>query len=906
LSTRILSIGRIVAASTRQPLIVLFLVGGLTLAALVFIAQNFAMTADTSQLISQRLEWRQRELAFEAAFPQFNNLTMVVVDGATPELADDAARRLAAALKERQDLFQTVRWPDGGPFFEREGLLLLPSDDVEAATSSLIRAAPLLVRLTADPSLRGALVVLTDMLQGLKQGEVSLQDIEPTMTAFSKTFEDAVAGRPAFFSWRTVFSGDKSPDLREIRHVLLVQPVMDYAALEPGAAASEAIRNIAQSLGLDPAHGVTVRLTGPVPLADEEFASLAQDVHLVLGTMLAALFGILWLAVRSVRVVLAIAVTTLIGLVLTAAAGLLVVGRFNLLSMAFIPLFVGLGVDFSLQFSVRALAKRLVQPTREAALAETGASIGRPLALSAAAIGAGFFAFLPTSYIGVAELGTIAGLGMIVALALSIVLLPALLVLLRFPAARMEEVGLTMLAPVDRFVTQHRFGVLAWALVAAIVSVALLPLVRFDFDPLNLKSPKVESMTTLRALAADPDRTPYAINVLAPSFAEAQALAQRLGALPEVSHVVTLQSLLPSQQTEKLEAVGDAAAVIEPALQGASRRPAPSDEELQTRLASTEAALQSAVYEAKEGPASLAVLRLAKALAELKAATPEVRARAQAAVTVPLQATLDQVRTQLKASPVTIDTLPPDLVADWTTKDGRVRLQVLPRAGRTDNEFLRRFAAAVQTVAPNATGAPIYTSASADTVVEAFLQAAAYSGIVIIVLLAVVLRRARDVVLTMLPGLLSGLLTFATCGILGLPLNFTNIIALPLLFGVGVAFNIYFVMAWRAGETAMLTSSLMRAVVFSALATATAFGALWLSTHPGTASMGRLLMISLGWELLVTLLFRPALLARSPQGKPWFSGFAVGATSLVGPIFDRVLYKRSARIEGAIAPHTTN
>jgi uncharacterized protein len=868
-SIRILSIGRIVAASSRHPLIVLMLVGVLTLAALVFTAQNFAMTADTSQLISKRLEWRQRGLAFEAAFPQFNNLAMVAVDGATPELADDAARRLVAALKERRDLFQTVRWPDGGPFFEREGLLLLPSDDVEAATSGLVRAAPLLVRLTADPSLRGALVVLTDILQGLKQGEVSLQDIEPTMTAFSKTFEDAVAGRPAFFSWRTFFSGNKSSDLRQTRHVLLVQPVMDYAALEPGAAASEAIRTIARSLGLDRAHGVSVRLTGPVPLADEEFGSLAQDAHLVLGTMLAALFGILWLAVRSVRVVLAIAVTTLIGLVLTAAAGLLLVGRFNLLSIAFIPLFVGLGVDFSIQFSVRALAKRLVQPTREAALAQTGASIGRPLALSAAAIGAGFFAFLPTSYIGVAELGTVAGLGMIVAFALTIVLLPALLALLRFPPARIAEVGITLLAPVDRFVTRHRFGVLASALVAAIVSMALLPLVRFDFDPLNLKSPKVESMTTLRALAADPDRTPYAINVLAPSLAEAQALAQRLGALPEVSNVVTMQSLLPTRQTEKLEAVADAAAVIEPALEAVSLRPPPSDEELQTRLASTEAALQSAVHEAREEPASLAVLRLANALAELKAATPEVRARAQAAVTVPLHATLDLIGTELKASPVTIGTLPPDLVADWMARDGRVRLQVLPLAGRTDNEFLRRFAAAVQEVAPNATGAPIDTSASADTIVEAFAQAGAYSGVVIIVLLAAVLRRARDVVLTLLPTLLSGLLTFATCGLLGLPLNFTNIIALPLLFGMGVAFNIYFVMAWRAGERGMLTSSLMRAVVFSALTTATAFGALWLSSHPGTASMGRLLMIALGWELLVTLLFRPALLARSPQSELW-------------------------------------
>jgi hypothetical protein len=858
-------IGRTVAASARHPWIVLFLAGVLTVAALLFTAKNFAMTADTAQLISQRLDWRQREFAFEAAFPQLNNLTMVVVDGATPELADDAARRLTAALKDRRDLFHTVRWPSGGPFFEREGLLFPALDDVRSATDGLVKAAPMLVQLRSDQSLRGVLAALSGMLSAVKSGEVSLKDIEPAATAFSETFEDAVAGRPAYFSWRTFFTGKKSIS-RETRHILLVQPVLDYAALEPGAAASDAIRQIARSLSLDPAHGVSLRLTGPVPLADEEFASLAEDVQYVVGAMIASLLGILWLAVRSGRVVLAILVTTLAGLVLTAAAGLLVIGRFNLISMAFIPLFVGLGVDFSIQFSVRALAERLVHSSREAALVQAGSGIGRALALSAAAIGAGFFAFLPTSYVGVAELGAIAGFGMVVAFVLSIVLLPALLVLLRFPLPRMAEVGFTMFAPIDRFVHRYRRGVLAVSLAVAVVAMALLPLVRFDFDPLNLKSPKSESMTTLQALAADPDWTPYAINVLARSPQEAETLSPRLAALPEVSRIVTLQSFIPTQQKDKLDLIASAASVIVSAFDDVSFRKPPSDEELQKRLASTGAALQSAAGQAEEGPASRAVRRLADVLNQLKAATPDVRSRAQLAVTSPLHVTLDQIRAELKAGPVTVETLPPELVEDWITKDGRARLQVLPSSGRTDNEFLRRFSAAVLNIAPNASGAPINTSASGDTVVEAFLQAGVYSAVAVIVLLALVLRRVVDVMLTMAPVLLSGLLTFATCAILDLPLNFANIIALPLLFGVGVAFNIYFVTAWRAGETSMLSSSLMRAVVFSALTTATAFGALWLSHHPGTASMGRLLMISLGWELLVTILIRPALLARPPTG----------------------------------------
>ena len=863
MSTRTSLIGRTVAASARHPWIVLFLAGVLTVAALLFTARNFAMTADPGQLISQRLDWRQRELAFDAAFPQLVDLTMIVVDGATPELADDAARRLTAALKDRRDLFHTVRWPSGGPFFEREGLLFLSLDAVRSATDGLIKAAPMLVRLKADQSLRGVLVALSDMLSAVRSGETSLQDIEPAVTAFSETFEDAVSGRPATFSWRTIFSGRKSTH-RETRHVLLVQPVMDYAALEPGAAASDEIRRTALSLGLDKAHGVNVRLTGPVPLADEEFASLAQDVQYVLGAMIAGLLGILGLAVRSVRVVLAILVTTLTGLVLTAAGGLLVVGRFNLISMAFIPLFVGLGVDFSIQFSVRTLAERLVHPSRAAALVEAGASIGRALALSAAAIGVGFFAFLPTSYVGVAELGAIAGFGMVVAFVLSIVLLPALLILLRFPQPRMAEVGFTMFAPLDRFVNRHRRGVLAVSLVAAVGAMALLPWVRFDFDPLNLKNPQSQSMTTLHTLAADPDWTPYAINVIARSPVDAQTLSPRLAALPEVSRVVTLLSFVPKRQEEKLDLIAGAASVLEDAINDVSLRKPPSDEELKKRLATTVAALHSTAGQVEEGPASRALLRLADALDRLKAATPDVRSRAEQAVTVPLRITLDQIQSQLKASPVTVETLPTELVQDWMTKDGRARLQVLPSSGRTDNEFLRQFSAAVLNIAPNASGAPISTSASGDTVVQAFLQAGSYSAIAIVVLLLLVLRRTVDVMLTTAPVLLSGLLTFATCALLDLPLNFANIIALPLLFGVGVAFNIYFVTAWRAGETAMLSSSLMRAVVFSALTTATAFGALWLSRHPGTATMGRLLMISLGWELLVTIIVRPALLARPP------------------------------------------
>jgi hopanoid biosynthesis associated RND transporter like protein HpnN len=364
-------------------------------------------------------------------------------------------------------------------------------------------------------------------------------------------------------------------------------------------------------------------------------------------------------------------------------------------------------------------------------------------------------------------------------------------------------------------------------------------------------------MATLADLANDPDWTPNTINVIAPSAAVAGPIAQRLAALPEVSRVVTLASFVPEGQAEKLELIRAAAQRLGPML-GVPAAPPPSDEENRQALASTASLLRQAA------PSSDAAQRLAGALDRLDQASSVARAAAAQAVVLPLGVMLERVRALLQAGPVTLEQLPADIVTDWIARDGRARIQAFPRRELETDDGLYRFARAVQGVAPDATGVPISIRAAGDSVVAAFLQAGAWSFLAIVAILAAALRRVRDVVLTMVPVLLSGLLTFATSALLDLPLNFANIIALPLLFGVGVAFNIYFVMAWRAGETAPLQSSLMRAVVFSALTTATAFGALWLSSHPGTASMGRLLMVSLGWELLVTLLFRPALLAVPP------------------------------------------
>jgi hopanoid biosynthesis associated RND transporter like protein HpnN len=850
-------LGHLVALSGRHARAVLLV--GLVVASLavVYASQHFAMSTDTEALISPKVDWRRHQAAMDAAFPQNTDTTLVVIDGATPELAESATSRLTAALTTRADLFKNIERPDGGAFFAKEGLLFQSEAEVKATTNQLIGSQAFLGPLAADPSLRGLMTALSTLTSGVQAGAINLQAIDKPLKSLGDALEQVEAGKPTYFSWEAMLDqgGGQAPALRRF---ILVQPKLNYDDLTPGADSSDAIRKAAAALALDPAHGVTVRLTGSVPLSDEEFASLSDKAWLVGGAMLATMLVMLWLAVRSVRIVLAIVLTTVGGLILTAAAGLMAVHRFNLISVAFIPLFVGLGVDFGIQLSVRFRAERQTEADITKALAAAASGIGSALVLAATAITVSLFTFLPTSYVGLSELGVIAGIGMVIALVLALTVLPALLVVLR-PPRQTQEVGNRHLAPLDRFLVRRR-GLVLWIFaLSMIASIVSLYWVRFDFNPLHLKNPRGEAMATLTALMNTPDQSPNTIDVLTPSIAQADALARNLAGLPEVAQALTLSSFVPEDQAPKLAMIQDAETLLDPTLNPFDIQPAPSDADVVASLQKTSADL-AAVAKDGSDEGSADARRLSKALSALAEGPPALRAAASQTLIPPLNTLLDQMRSLLQAEPVTIDSLPPQLKADWMSKTGQARVQVFPKGPSNDNPTLVRFSQAVREAAPNASGGPISVQEAGNTISLAFIEAGVLSFAAITVLLLIVLRSLRETAFTLAPIVLSIFLTLGTCVVIDQPINFANIIAFPLLFGVGVAFHIYFVMAWRDGARDLLQSSLARAVFFSALTTGAAFGSLMLSSHPGTASMGKILMISLVWTLVCALLFEPALL----------------------------------------------
>jgi hopanoid biosynthesis associated RND transporter like protein HpnN len=849
---------QIVRTCTRFATLTLLVGLVLATAAGYYTVGHFAINTDINTLISSNLDWRQRDQQFDKAFDR-DAMILAVVDAPTPEQTSAAAAALEQKLKDDKTNFQSMQPLGSGEFFDKNGLLFLPTDEVGKVAGQFGAAAPLIEIMAGDPSIRGLTGALETGLAGVKRGEVKLDNTARPFNMISQTVEDILNKKNASFSWRELTSDTPLGD-SDRRAFIEFKPVLDYNSLEPGKEATDAIRSAAVELDFPGKYQARVRLTGPVPIANEEYATV-QDGAITngIGTVLVVLL-ILWLALHSAKIIFAVFVNLFIGLSLTTAAGLLMVGSLNLLSIAFAVLFVGLGVDFGIQFSVRYRSERFKNDNLSQALEEAARRSAVPLSLAAMATAAGFLCFMPTDYKGISELGEIAGAGMLIAFTSSITVLPAMLKLLN-PPGESEPVGYAFLAPLDRFLERHRIPIIVGTLLVAIAGMPLLYFMKFDFNPMNLRNPKAESIATFLDLRKDPNTGANAIDVMTNSETDAKAIEAKLEKLPEVLRVMSLDSFVPEDQAPKLKLIAQAAKVLGPALNPDSIDAPPSDQENIDSLKSAAENLRKTAGDGK-GAGAVASRRLGDALARLAASDEATRNKAQTIFITPLKVVLEQLKSALQAQPVSLQTLPADLVNSWRAKDGLMRVEALPRGDPNDNDNLRKFAAAVLAAEPTAIGGPVSILKSGDTVVNAFVHAGAYALLVISLLLWITLRRITDVLLTLVPLLVAGAVTLEICVLIKLPLNFANIVALPLLLGIGVAFKIYYVTAWRSGRTNLLQTSLTRAIFFSALTTATAFGSLWLSSHPGTSSMGKLLALSLVTTLAAVLLFQPALMGK--------------------------------------------
>lgn len=836
----------------------------------VYTARNLGMDSNTTNMLSEHLPFRANYEHYKKIFPhdQEMDTLLLVLDAPTPEQAHVASERLTARLQQDSTHVHDIYLPGGGAFFERNSLLYESVPELGRMTDRLAAAQPLIARIATDPSLHTFASVLTVAVEELRTGRN--MELGPVLDGVSATLDARLAGMPRALSWQALMRGEAQKS--SYRELIMVRPKLDYTQLFAAEQSIVALRAMAQDINLTADGPVRLRVTGEVALADEELKSAMHGTQHAGLLALALVAVVLYFALRTPGAILTVLLCLALGLLLTAAFATAAVGHLNVISIAFAVLYVGLGVDFAIHFLLRyheILETGL--PAKEA-MHQAGGDAGDSLTACAITTAIGFYAFMPTAYRGVAELGLIAGTGMLISLLVTLTLAPALQRYLpRRPAAASgveKPLGKVLALPL-----KQRKMVYAVTLMALLAAVAALPRIEFDYNLLNLQDQRGEAVRTFHDLLAETEHTPWHAVALANDPVAAGHLAQRLASLPEVSKVVTLLDFVPAEQQEKLSLIEEMALTLgpltlPPASPAASRY---TSAQQRTALAALASKLDQFIAERPDHPTAVTARTLKSALAELlvrfDAASADDKNKLLQAVNEDLLAmlpsALQRLHTSIEATPFAQEDLPQELSMRWHSQTGQYRIAVYPAENINDNEALRRFVRAVQQQAPQATGAPVISLEAGEAVVQAFIQAfsLALAGITLVLLLL-----SRSVVATLLvltPLLLAALFTGAFAVLLGVPFNFANIIALPLLLGIGIDSSLHMVHRSRSDGTAnedLMHTSTTRAIFYSALTSLVGFGSLMFSSHQGTASMGVLLTVGLALTLICVLVILPALL----------------------------------------------
>jgi len=845
-----------------------------TVGVLVYTIKNLQIETDLSDMISDRLPYRRLEKEFQKAFPQLENTILVVIDAETPEAARHERDRLVERLKKEMNLFKRVYLPGSGEFFDKNGLLYLSVKDLQDLADNLATVQPLFGLLSRNFSLRGIFSVIERVIDQHEDTE-QVERLIPLFDRLRMAFESAASGRPYQVSWQELMFG-KGAAREASRQFIILEPNLQTNTLSSGEAAIEAVHRIRDELGRHEASGVTVRLTGDVVLAYENLLAVrsGMGISTLLSFMLVA--AALVIGLGSLRLVFASLLTLLLGLVWTLGFAVAAVGHLNLISVTFGVLFIGLGIDYGIQFCFR--YRELVASGAEHREASVTTAKGMGVSLRLCTVGAaiGFYSFLPTAYTGVSELGLIAGTGMFINLFATLTVLPALLALMPLKKDRNREFtfGKTFSLVPYKHVRVIRIG----AMVTAIVAFFFVLKISFDYNPLNLYDPNSEGVSTIKELFKDAKASPWTISVLARNAKEAEEIGARLRGFRQVKEVVTLADFVPDNQSEKLGIISDMALLMPPGLENLKPENLSYGQKVSS-LKNFKRALEKVLSRSdKEGGQRVASIRsLYGALGGFEAALkgPENGERAferlENNLLSYLPALFKDLETSFKATPFGESDLPKALRAQYASPEGDYRVEVFPGENILKVDNLERFVDAVTTIAPNAIDTPVTIREAGKAVVQSFLQATIYAILAITAYLLIELKSVKDTVLILLPLTLSLLLTGAASVVLSIPFNFANVIVIPLLLGSGVE-GIYLIYRFRTEPPSsgnMLQTSTARALFFSTLTTILSFSSLSFSPHQGVASMGKLLTICMGFLMIFTLLLLPGLLkSGNPPAEP--------------------------------------
>ncbi|MCK4493945.1 MAG: MMPL family transporter [Methylococcales bacterium] len=824
---------------------------------------NLGVNTNTAEMLSPDLPFQKNRQRIEHAFPQDAAAIIFVVEAQTPEETSQAAQQLALTLRAQTQHFKSVYIPNDNAFFQQQGLLYLETDALSTLAQTLSNAQPFIGTLSQNRTLQG-LFELTS--KALNHQESVPMNLEPFLHGINQAFEAQRQQQPYQLSWQQLLA-NQSLEIEDRRILVIAKPQMNFEAIFPAEPALLFSRSLIKDM-IDTMPLLRIRMTGETALEHEELESVSKGSALAGVVSLILVCGALWLGLRSIKLLLATILSLIIGLIFTAGFAAIAIGHLNLISIAFAVLYIGLGVDYAIHLCLRYRECRILGMDNHAAIHDSLHSVGLALFLCAVTTSLGFFAFVPTDYAGVSELGLISGAGMFIGLFVSLTVLPAFLAL--FPAEKIPPLPsrIKISSHWISFPFRYAKPIKVIAFLMAIASIGVLTKLSFDSNSIHLRDPNSESVITIKELLKSKKDSPYVLSALRDTLKSAQQLASQLNTLTVVDNVVMLTDLVAKNQDEKLAIIEDLDLLIGSQLQHFKNVPPKTD----TRLALSTFLVQinTLLQNQPEHNAKISLQKLQINVQNYLVyadQNPEVAYPAlEKSILGLLPYTMERLRISLTATPYTLDDLPLSITQHWLSKEGIYRIRIMPSEDQNSIDHQKRFVKAVQAIDAGVTGLSVADQASGDAVVDAFIEAFSGALIAITVLLLLILKSVRNTLLVIAPLLLATLLTGAFNVLLDNPFNFANVIALPLLMGMGVDSGIHIMHRLNADANdshQLLTTSTARGVFFSSLTTLCSFSSLAFTTHVGTSSMGLLLALGIFFTLICTLIVLPALSVKS-------------------------------------------
>ncbi|MFZ2170617.1 MAG: MMPL family transporter, partial [Methylococcaceae bacterium] len=768
--------------------------------------------------------------------------------------------------------FESVYIPNENDFFHENGLLYLDSNDLQSLSNNLSQAQPFIGRIAQEPNLTGFFSIFEDALTTSNKNQELPIDLPPLIDKVSLALHKSMNGENNLLSWETLIAEKKISGNGSGKGFINVSPRFEYTQIRPAESAINAIRKAIAEIQQPDLPSVKVWITGEVGLEDDELVGMSSGTFNASIFSIVLVFFILLIAYHSVLFTVATLFTLALGMVFCGAFAAFSVKELNLISVAFAVSNIGLGVEYAIHFCLRYRDNLLHHVHRERAIRSTLISTSPSLILCAGTTAIGLYAFIPTDYKGVSELGLLAGTSLFICLLVTLTVLPALLRYI--PVSEESEPpsthpALTTLGEkLAAFTLHYAKSISIATCLLAVISTVLVFKVKTDFNPINLRDPNTESVIAFKNLNKDPDTTPMTLTVLAEDEQKAKAIQQKLSELNSVDKTISFFDFMPSAQEEKLAIIEDMAMVLGSQTKGfpalkPDNDPTPGINRL---IRAIDNILPDKTNAHEISALKTFKMELQDMLIELETRQEPSRRmfieKIQTTLLGTLPNAMNELLVGLNAREVTLEDLPLDIKERWLSKEGWYRIQIFPKKDLNDLSNLQQFITDVQSIVPETTDLPIIYWESMKEVVGSFQKAITIALITIALLLYGIRRNFTDTLLVMTPLILAGLFTMASTVLTNTPINYANIIALPLLLGLGVDNGIHMVEKLHhsvSEEQNIYQSSTARAMFYGALTTASSFGGLAFSSHQGIASMGLVITMGIFWIMTCTFIILPAL-----------------------------------------------